>query len=268
MTPSPLRFDATSRDGNAPRSQSRHPTPDTRHSPLATRHSWAFTLIELLTVIAIIGVIAALILPVAGAVKKRQYIYNTQAEMAKLETAIERYHATYGFYPPDHPGSLTNALVNQLYYELTGTININPSASPVYQSLDGSLPTLTGGTASSVVDKTFGVDGFMNCSKSAGGEDASVARNFLPDLKPNQVYNFTNSDTGSQGVNLLRGSVGGPDATYKPLSVQDVNPWRYNSSSPTNNPGSYELWIQLVIGKQTNLICNWTKQVQINSPLP
>jgi hypothetical protein len=50
--------------------------------------------------------------------------------------------------------------------------------------------------------------------------------------------------------------------------VQDLNPWRYNSSSPTNNPGSYELWIQLRIGGQTNLICNWTKQVQINSPLP
>jgi len=48
-----------------------------------------------------------------------------------------------------------------------------------------------------------------------------------------------------------------------------VNPWRYNSSNPTNNPGSYELWIQLVFAPgKSNLICNWTKQVQINSPLP
>ncbi len=231
----------------------------------------AFTLIELLVVIAIMGVLAALLFPVVGAVKKRQYIFNTQAEMAKLETAIDRYKAAYGFYPPDNQKNPINPLINQLYYELTGTTNINPSASPVYQSLDGSLPTLTGGTASSVVDKTFGVDGFMNCSKSAGGEDASVARNFLPDLKPNQVYNFTNSDTGVNGVNLLITAVGGPDAIYQPLLGQpDVNPWRYNSSNPTNNPGSYELWIQLSIGStnKLNLICNWTKQVQINSPLP
>jgi prepilin-type N-terminal cleavage/methylation domain-containing protein len=226
----------------------------------------AFTLIELLTVIAIMGVIAALILPVVGAVKKHQYIYNTQAEMAKLETAIDRYHAAYGFYPPDHPGSLTNALLNQLYYELTGTTNLDVS-SPKYQSLnDPTLPILTGGIAGSDVDQAFGVGGFMNCSKPVGGEDASAARNFLPDLRPNQVWiNYTNNKVA---ITLLRGSVGGPDAIYQPLGVQDVNPWRYNSSSPTNNPGSYELWIQLRIGGQTNLICNWTKQVQINSPLP
>ena len=95
-----------------------------------------------------------------------------------------------------------------------------------------------------------------------------VARNFLPDLKPKQICNFTNSTTGVQGVNLLIGSVGGPDAQYQPLGLPDVNPWRYNSSSPTNNPGSYDLWIQLAFGGKTNLICNWSKQVQINSPLP
>jgi hypothetical protein len=50
----------------------------------------------------------------------------------------------------------------------------------------------------------------------------------------------------------------------------DVNPWRYTSNpqSATNNPGSYDLWVQLVMGGKTNLICNWSKQVQINNPLP
>ncbi len=56
--------------------------------------------------------LAALLLPVAGAVKKHQYIYNAQAEMAKLETAIDRYKAAYGFYPPDsHLAS--NPLIHQ-----------------------------------------------------------------------------------------------------------------------------------------------------------
>ena len=69
-------------------------------------HFRAFTLIELLVVIAIMATLAALLLPVAGAVKKHQYIYNTQAEMAKLETAIDRYKAAYGFYPPDNTNSV------------------------------------------------------------------------------------------------------------------------------------------------------------------
>jgi len=221
----------------------------------------AFTLIELLTVIAIIGVIAALILPVAGAVKKHQYFYNTQAEMEKVATAIDRYKAAYGFYPPSPTNPPT--LVNQLYYELVGTTNNN---NVFYQTLDGSAQI----NASDVPTAFPGVGGFVNCSKSASSEDASAARNFLPDLKPKQIWIGYTNNGAKVGVNLLIGSVGGPDPTYQPLGpgTQNLNPWRYNSSSPTNNPGSYDLWIQLSIGGKTNLICNWTKQVQVNSPLP
>ena len=71
-------------------------------------------------------------------------------------------------------------------------------------------------------------------------------------------------------VKVLTTSVGGPDRGYTPLGAIDLNPWRYvsNSQNATNNPGSYDLWVQLVMGRETNLICNWRKQVQINSPLP
>jgi prepilin-type N-terminal cleavage/methylation domain-containing protein len=227
----------------------------------------AFTLIELLTVIAIMGVIAALIMPVVGAVKKRQYLYNAQAEMEKVATAIDRYKAAYGFYPPDNQQNPINPMINQLYYELVGTTNTVPSpGTPVYRTLDGST-TIQAGNVSS----TFGVSGFMNCSKYASsGEDTPFARNFLPDLKPNQVWIGYTNHPATEGVTLLICSVGGPDPTYQPMGpgTQNLNPWRYNSSSPTNNPGSYDLWIQLSIGGKTNLICNWTKQVQINSPLP
>ena len=242
-----------------------------RHASRVTRHAPAFTLIELLTVIAIMGVIAALIMPVVGAVKKRQYLYNAQAEMEKVATAIDRYKAAYGFYPPSPTTPPTagnpSTLINQLYYELTGTTNINlPPGAPLYQSLGGSPPNV----AAADVQTAFGVAGFVNCSKSGSSEDASAARNFLPDLKPNQITVISNSTgpTTPVPVTILIGSVGGPDPTYQPLGTQNLNPWRYNSSSPTNNPGSYDLWIQLSIGGKTNLICNWTKQVQINSPLP
>jgi prepilin-type N-terminal cleavage/methylation domain-containing protein len=226
----------------------------------------AFTLIELLVVIAIMATLAALILPVAGMVKKHQYLYNTQTQMAQLETAIDRYKAAYGFYPPSptNPPTVGNqsSYINQLYYELVGTTNYNNNNNNVYQTLDGSTQI----QASDVPSAFSGVGGFVNCSKPGAGEDAPAARNFLPDLKPNQVWiNYTNNKVG---VTLLIGPVGGPDAQYQPLGLQDVNPWRYNSSNPTNNPGSYDLWMQLVIGKQTNLICNWTKQVQVNAPLP
>jgi prepilin-type N-terminal cleavage/methylation domain-containing protein len=248
-----------------------------RPPPSALRPSPAFTLIELLTVIGIIGALAAMLLAVAGPVRVKQKIFTARAEMERLVTAIDRYKATYGFYPPDNQvqaDSVTNRFrVPQLYYELTGTTNINSNPAdptPVYQSLDNpSLATLKGGPGGDV-QHIFGVGGFMNCSKPGGGEDAGTARNFLPGLKPKQVWNdYTNHPPSEPGVTLLVTSVGGPDDNYQPLGQQDLNPWRYNSSNPTNNPGAYDLWVQLVTSKgKTNLICNWTKQVLLNTPLP
>ncbi len=227
----------------------------------------AFTLIELLVVIAVIAVVAALIFPVVGAVKRQALIHATQTQMAQIETAIERYKSAYGFYPPDCAKPLNNFPINQLYYELVGTTNIAaPGNDPKYQVLDDPSQLLTGGPAGQVLD-VFGVSGFINCNKPNADESAPHARDFLPDLKPNQVQeNITNQN----GVHftLLVASAGGPDPTYQPLGMLDVNPWRYNSSNPTNNPGSYDLYVQLEIGGKTNLICNWDRQVQINSPLP
>ena len=230
------------------------------HVPRVTRHILAFTLIELLVVMSIIGVLAALLLPVAGAVRKQATIRTAQAEMAQLETAIDRYKSAYGFYPPDNP---TYPLVNQLYYELGGTTNIaGLGNSPNYQPLNGGTSLTTNEVA-----QAFGVSGFMNCTKPNADESSPQARNFLPDLKPRQIGAVTNPPGGVL-VTILITSVGGPDRTYTPLNGIDLNPWRYNSSSPTNNLGLYDLWVQLSISGKTNLICNWSKQVQINSPLP
>jgi len=229
----------------------------------------AFTLVELLVVIAVMGVLAALIVPVAGQVKIHQYRFNARAEMEQLETAIERYKAAYGFYPPDNrKGSSVSTMppVNQLYYELVGTVLTNSLAGSYYYTLDGAATITTAD-----VNNSFGVGGFMNCTKPNGSDESTVARNFLPDLKPNQIWPppggnlYTNNGVG---IYMLRTSVGGPDPTYTPLGVQDLNPWRYNSHSPTNNPGAYDLYVQLRIGGQTNLICNWSKSVEINVPSP
>ncbi len=211
-----------------------------------------FTLIELLVVISIIAVLAAFTVPVLSGVKRREYISRTQAEMALLETAIERYKAAYGFYPPSNPN---NPMFSPLYFELLGTTNNNGT----YQTLDSSASI-----AASALTPTspLGVSGFFNCSKMGSGEDAAAAKDFLPDLKPNQIgFNITNSAAPTAGVALLLGSVGGPDQNYQPLNEPNVNPWLYVCPG-TNNPNSYDLWIQLSIGGKTNLICNWRKQVQ------
>ena len=212
----------------------------------------AFTLIELLVVISIIGVLAAFTVTTIGVVTRNKYISAARSDMASIQTALERYKAQYGFYPPSNP---TNLLVNPLFFELEGVTNVTVGGAASFVTLDGmnSVPVNT-------VSNLLGVAGFVNTSHGAG-EDAVLAKNFLPDLKTKQV------STGYNNTALLVTSVGGPDNSYQPLGVLNCNPWRYNSANPTNNPGSYDLYVQLVIGGKTNLICNWSKAVAINNPL-
>jgi prepilin-type N-terminal cleavage/methylation domain-containing protein len=222
-----------------------------------------FTLVELLAVIAIIGVLAAFTIPVLDAVKKRQVISHTQAELGQLDAAIKSYHATYGFYPPDNHLNQPNPAINQLYYELMGVTN----SGGTFKTLDGRATISSSGPDSA--QSVFGVPGFMNCSKPGAGEDAAQAKSFLVGLRPNQLG--TNG-VSSASIPFLCASVGGPDDNYppsgSPLGVVGLNPWRYNSSNPTNNPGGYDLWVQLSINGTKYLICNWSKTVQVNNPLP
>ncbi len=233
-------------------------SPILNHKSLIINHKSpsAFTLIELLTVIAVIGVLAALLLPVAGAVKRREYINTATAEMQKIETAMERYKAQYGFYPPGG----TSVLENPLYAELVGTTNVGTAGVLVFNSLDGNMQGMN--------PNAFGMSGFVNCSKpGAGGETSQAATDFIGELKTTQIAAVTNINNTAGTNALLTVSVGGPDASYKPVGIQGVNPWRY-AYPGTNNPSSYDLWVQLVISGKSNLVCNWSDKVQINAPYP
>jgi prepilin-type N-terminal cleavage/methylation domain-containing protein len=227
-----------------------------------------FTLVELLVVISIIAVLAALTLTVMPGVAKRQKISIAQAELQQIETALENYKAKYGVYPPGNP---TNALVNPLFYELSGVTNVIIDGNPSYQTLDAASTV----TVNNFI-AAFGVGGVVNCSKGSG-EDVVLAKNFLPGLKPAQINTATNGSTQGQQqlFSYLVTSVGGSDATYTPTYKFNGNPFRY-AYPGTNNPNSYDLWVQLSIGSTVSapdsnskyLICNWSQQVQHNNPLP
>ncbi len=208
-----------------------------------------FTLIELLTVISIIAILAALLIPALSSLSKQKYIKTATAELGQIQAAIDSYHAKYGSYPP----SSTNGVqVSQLYYELSGTTY--NQASSTYTTLDGQVNVKAADVAN-----VFGAGGIVNCSKGSG-EDAVPAKNFLLGLKPGQLGIIS---AGSGTVTLLVTSLRGLDPAYKPLGQLDLVPFCYNSINPTNNPGSYDLWIDLSISHKTNRISNWSRQVQV-----
>jgi prepilin-type N-terminal cleavage/methylation domain-containing protein len=72
----------------------------TRHATRNPQHaSPAFTLVELLVVISIIAILAALLLPVLGRVKIKAQVQKAKLEEANIGTAIHAYEADYSKFP-------------------------------------------------------------------------------------------------------------------------------------------------------------------------
>jgi len=63
------------------------------------RFRGAFTLVELLTVIAIIAILAALLLPVLASAKKHALMVKSRADISGIVQGIQSYNSDYGRYP-------------------------------------------------------------------------------------------------------------------------------------------------------------------------
>jgi type II secretion system protein G len=93
-----------------------------RHSPFPVPHfpfaCSAFTLIELMTVIAIIAVLAGLILGIAGYAVRKADISRAIANMEKIKGALEEYRLDTGGYFPQGTPTQMNITINTIYTNL------------------------------------------------------------------------------------------------------------------------------------------------------
>ena len=92
----------------------------------------AFTIIELIAVITIIGILAGLTLGAAGAVRRHGATYTAKAEVAALQAACDRYFADNNAYPfgTDDPTRTNNpAGATALFTNLLGSANLRVAPS-------------------------------------------------------------------------------------------------------------------------------------------
>lgn len=77
---------------------------------MSQRHCNAhgFTLMELLVVMAIIGVLAAILFPVLGVARQKAMVSKVQQELKGLELAIQDYQMDHGSFPAPTDPSWTN----------------------------------------------------------------------------------------------------------------------------------------------------------------
>ncbi len=203
--------------------------------------SAAFTLIEILTVIAIIGIIAAMVLTGGEYAAKVKMETAVKAEREKLQTMIDNYQSKLNFYPPDNgnlAGLSQNATPavyesltasNALIYELTGVTNTNSTQAITFT---GSIISLQSGAFAKYFNRT----GVANA-------DSSEPQNFFKLAPKLQDYA---SFPGVSGVetNAVLGLI-----VPAPLVKNLPNFWHYDSSSPRrHNQNSYDLWAEFVVG--------------------
>ena len=135
-------------------------SPSSLNSFIPPRTRAAFTLIELLAVITIIGILAGLTLGAAGAVRRHGANSTAKAEVAALQAACDRFYADNNSYPINsavNPASSVapsgyNAAGQALFTNLVGSATL--SAAPTTKRYLEPKPAMvyTNGTPNYFVD--------------------------------------------------------------------------------------------------------------------
>jgi prepilin-type N-terminal cleavage/methylation domain-containing protein len=207
----------------------------------------AFTIIELLMVIAIMAVVAGLIVGLAGVSGDSKKIKRTEAELANLVMLIEEYKTKVGVYPPEDPTGNTPPDRNVLLYELAGAIR-RPTADPMNPIYETPYWTNT----ASELYSAFRVNGIVN-ARDAGNVDPDANRmhSVLKNLKSDQFA-------------AVAGNTRSLVVPIDDKNGQRPNPWNYRLGNPTNahNPQSFDLWVEIKLGTtngvpKTKIIGNW-----------
>lgn len=208
---------------------------------LPKQRTQAFTLVELLMVIGIIGLIVGMTVGLVATTGPKKAAAATAAQMGKIQIALESYKKKFGTYPPDEPNwASTNAHWNSLAYELGGVRNVSPNFVAERDPSHVVTPAM--------LVSYFNLPGFVN--QKTGGS-------------PEVFLNLKGSGLSADFAVLTNGS-GLPAVMLLQVPAEHpaggaANVWRYRAY-PANghNPKSYDLWAEIKLkGGGTNFIKNW-----------
>jgi prepilin-type N-terminal cleavage/methylation domain-containing protein len=99
---------------------------------LALSKAEGFTVLEIIIVLAIIGILASIVMGVIGKSREKAYYMRAQAEYKSMSEALEYYRDEFGDYPPDVNRNIPPGLEVYLAGEMEGYWPAAPWPGSVY----------------------------------------------------------------------------------------------------------------------------------------
>lgn len=204
----------------------------------------AFTLIEMLVVITIMAIIAAMVVTAGQTASQKKKLTAVSGEKNRLMTMIDNYQAKLNYYPPDNGGLVSNttfssiydalAATNPLMYELTGATNVETGAKGKMLVFNSSNANLT--IQASAYAEVFNRDGIAN-------GDTTEPHNFFQPGPSSKEYGIYSTGSTPPICGLL--------VPVEFTNALIPNFWHYDSSTTNrHNMASYDLWAEFTIGSK------------------
>jgi len=188
-----------------------------------TRNTSAFTLIELLMVIAIIGILAGILIPTVGAVRQQANIAASKSQLSNYVTAIQLFKGEYSYYPFVAGGVDT-------------TVDLSSQSTEFIETLSGrnasdGKPKAEGGNRRRIGFHSFSESEFLL------KDDDTVDPTQLADRFNNTAINLRIDGDGNGFVKPSISGNRGPRAPSQPIRTA-ITAWVEGSE---DSPG-YALW--------------------------
>ena len=156
----------------------------------------AFTLIEMITVIAVIAILTAMVLSIAGFAQNKGARSRAEAEIMALASACEAYKADNGVYPQDAD---TDALDARQHTSPVSTTYQKASLA-LYKALSGDLTAPFNGVPDTG-SKVYAVDFFKPSRLNSDFKTTSVVRYIVDPFGNSFGYSTANSVDNTKGYN-------------------------------------------------------------------